>query len=165
MKNRGLLIGLGIGCLVLIACAAVVVIGTVAGLFTIGSVTDSFAEPTEVEVGVIAPAEVSVGESFSILVRVTNTAAEPQVLDSIDIQLDYLEGIRIDSSDPAYSDTFEVFGYQSHTLQVNIPAGQEQVVQFRATGIAPGNYRGDIDICINSGGNCTTRVLHTAVNP
>lgn len=166
MKNRGLLIGLGIGCLVLLACGAVVLVGgALTGLFTISAVESAISPPTEVELGVIAPAQVTVGETFSILVRVSNNAAETQILDSIDIELSYLEGIRIESSDPPYSDTFEVFGYQSFTLLRDIPPGGEVVVQFRASALAAGNYRGDIDICVNTGGNCSTRVLHTAVGP
>lgn len=166
MKDRGLLIALGVGCLVLLACAAIVVVGgTLTGLFTIGAVDSAISPPTDVELGVIAPGSAKVGETFGILVRVTNTAADTQVLDSIDIQLDYLEGIRIESTDPPYSDTFEVFGYQSYTLLQDIPPGRELVVQFTASAVAAGNYRGDIDICINTGGNCTTRVLHTVVEP
>lgn len=166
MQNRGLLIALGVGCLVLLACGAVVVVGgALTGLFTISAVESAIRPPTDIELGVIAPAQAEVGENFSILVRVNNNAAETQVLDSVDIQLDYLEGIRIESSDPPYSDTFEVFGYQSFTLLQDIPPGREVVVQFLATAVAAGNYRGDIDICINTGGNCSTRVLHTVVEP
>ncbi len=166
MRNRGLLIGLGIGCLVLLACAAVVIVGgALTGLLTVGAVESAISPPSEVDLGVIVPAQAEVGESFNILVRVNNSAGETQVLDSIDIELSYLEGVRIESTDPPYSDTFEVFGYQSFTLLQDIPPGGEVEVQFQATAVAAGNYRGDIDICINTGGNCSTRVLHTAIEP
>lgn len=162
MRNRGLLVGLGIGCLLLAGCGVLALVLGVGGIRAVGS---AVAEPTEIELGVIAPANVQVGESFSLLVRVRNLAAQTQTLDSIDITDSYLAGIQIQGADPGYTEVFSVLGYQSHTFRVPIAAGTELIVQFRAAAAQAGDFGGEMDVCINTGGNCLTRPLRTVVSP
>ncbi|MGH2620728.1 MAG: hypothetical protein ACRDHG_09185 [Anaerolineales bacterium] len=162
MRNRGVLVALGIGCLVLAGCGVIALVLGVGGITLVGS---AVAEPADIELGVIAPANVQVGESFSLLVRVRNLAAQSQTLDSIDITDEYLAGIRIQGADPGFSDVFSVLGYQSHTFRVPIPAGTELIVQFRAAAAQAGDFSGEMDICINTGSNCLTRPLRTVVSP
>ncbi len=162
MRNRGVIVALGIGCLLLAGCGVLALVLGVGGITLVGS---SVAEPTEIELGVIAPANVQVGESFSLLVRVRNLAAQSQTLDSIDITDEYLTGIQIQGADPGYSEVFSVLGYQSHTFQIPIAAGTELIVQFRAAAAQAGDFSGEMDICINTGSNCFTRPLRTVVSP
>ena len=162
MKNRGLLVGLGIGCLVLAGCGVIAVVLGVGSLSAIGTAIE---DPADIELGVIAPQSVQAGNSFSLLVRVRNLASQTQTLDSIDIADEYLAGIQIQGSDPAFFESYSVFGYQSHTFQLPISAGSELIVQFRAAALQAGDYSGTIDVCINTGSNCLTRPLRTLVSP
>ena len=162
MRNRGLLVGLGIGCLLLAGCGVLAVVLGVGGIKSLGS---AVAEPTDIELGVIAPSDVQLGESFSLLVRVRNLAAQSQTLDSIDITDEYLAGVQIQGADPGYSEVFSVLGYQSHTFRVPIAAGTELIVQFRAAATQAGDFSGEMDVCINTGSNCMTRPLRTVINP
>ena len=161
-RNRGIIVAIGIGCLALLVCGVVVGVVLTGGFSILGS---AIADPENVELGVIAPNSVAVGQTFSVLIPVRNTAAENQVLDSIDITEDYLAGILIDSADPMFIDTFEIIGYQSYTFERSIPPGAELMVQFRAQALDAGDYQGEIDICINGPGNCTTKNVQTTVQP
>ena len=160
-KNRGLLIGIGLGCLALVTCASV----TGGALILGGAIAlrDAFSVPEDISVGVIAPATAQVGAPFSILVRVNNLASDEQMLDSIDIETSYLEGVVIESSSPDYVETFGIIGWQSYTYLQRIPPESELIVQIIAVPVAAGDYSGAIDVCINTGANCITRELRTIV--
>ena len=160
--NRGIIIAIGVGCLALLVCGVIAGVALTGGFTLLGS---AIAEPENVEWGFIAPNSVAVGETFSVLVRVRNTAQENQVLDSIDITLDYLAGILIDSADPMFTETYEIVGYQSYTFERTIPPGTELMIQFRALARDAGDYLGEMDICINGPGNCTTKTIQTSVHP
>lgn len=193
-SNRGLWIGLGVGCLVLLVCgalAALLVFGGFLSFLTssrssvgntlpeiqggldelqngqeeLEEMEDAFAEPTGIEIGVTVPGTVSVGESFELLVRVGNTAGESQTLDSIDFAEEYLEGISIQSADPDFSDSFAYPGFYSYTFERSIPAGGELTVQFRAQAEQAGDFDGAVDVCINSPVNCLRETVRTSVNP
>ena len=162
MRNRGLLVGLGIGCLLLAGCGVLAVVLGVGGIKAFGT---AIKDPSDIELGVIAPETVQVGNSFSLLVRIRNLAGQPQTLDSIDLADEYLAGVQIQGSDPAFFASYAIFGYQSHTFQIPIAAGSELIVQFRATAAQAGDFSGTLDVCINTPSNCLTRPLRTVVTP
>lgn len=181
-SNRGLWIGLGVGCLVLLLCGGIAAVLALGGFVSflgtsapiienampqieegLEQMEDAFAEPTGVEIGVIGPGTVSVGESFNLLVRVRNTAGQSQTLDSIDFAEEYLEGVSIQSADPSYSDSFSYPGFYSYTFERSIPAGSELTVQFRAQAEQSGDFEGALDVCINTPVNCVRETVRTSV--
>ncbi len=162
MRNRGLLVGLGIGCLLLAGCGVLAVVLGLGGITAIGT---SIKDPSDIELGVIAPDTVQVGNSFSMLVRIRNLAGKTQTLDSVDIADEYLAGVQIQGSDPAFFESYAIFGHQSHTFQIPIAAGTELIVQFRAAAAQAGDFSGTVDVCINTPSNCLTRTLRTVVTP
>jgi hypothetical protein len=190
-SNRGLWIGLGVGCLALLVCGGIAAalffggflsfLGTAgtaieevapqieSDLATLESGVDelesAFAEPTDIQVEVVAPGTVRVGESFDLLVRINNSAAEAQTLDSIDFGEEYLAGVRILSADPSYSDSFDYEGFTSFTFERSIPAGGELAIQFRAEALQAGDFAGPLDICINSPVNCLRDSVSASINP
>jgi hypothetical protein len=190
-SNRGLWIGLGVGCLALLVCGGIAAalffggflsfLGTAgtaieevapqieSDLATLESGVDEleneFAEPTDIRVEVVAPAAVKVGETFDLLVRVSNSAAEAQTLDSVDFGEEFLAGVRILSADPSYSDSFDYEGFTSFTFERSIPAGGELAIQFRAEALQAGDFAGPLDICINSPVNCLRDSVSASINP
>src|SRR3990170_5564107 len=190
-SNRGLWIGLGVGCLALLVCggiaAALFFGGFLSFLGTAAPVIenvipeiqgnldqlesgatqpeDAFAEPTDIQISIVGPGTVKVGETFDLLVRVTNTSAEAQSLDSIDFGEEYLAGISILSADPSFSGSFEYPGFYSYTFERSIPAGGELAVQFQAQAEQSGDFEGPLDICINSPVNCMNETVSTSVSP
>ena len=190
-SNRGLWIGLGVGCLALLLCGAVAAVLFFGGFLSFLGTTapvieniipeiegsldqlesgatqleDAFGAPTDIQIGVIGPGTVTVGETFSLLVRVSNTSAEAQTLDSIDFGEEYLGGIGILSADPSFSGSFEYPGFYSYTFERSIPAGGELAVQFQAQAEQSGDFEGALDICINSPVNCLNETVSTSVSP
>ena len=121
--------------------------------------------PEDITVAIDVPTRVAQGEVFQIVADVTNTGDETQILDSIDIGDEYIEGIAIHSSDPMYSETFHVpiDNTMSHTMQRDIEPGETLIVTFTAEALHTGDYAGAFDVCINSGGNCLFYSIRTLV--
>jgi hypothetical protein len=150
-------LGCGIGCL------GLAVVSGVGALLWVGHLADA---PQKVEVSVEAPPRVARDQEFAITVRVRNTAGKPCVLDSLDVADEYLAGVAIRSSEPPFKDTMHlpIDNSNSYEYKKTIPPGQDLVVRFRAVALRPGDHSGDIDVCVDWGGNCTSHPLRTMVD-
>lgn len=156
MRRRVILIAVGaIGALFLGA----LVIGVLFFLFSSSSV------PTDVSVIVNAPRAVPVNEPYAIKVRIQNLTAETQILDSIDVQESYLEGVQLLSTEPMFGDstTIPLVGFQSYTYGDFIGGSETFIVELVFEGIMEGTFSGDIDICVNSATECATRQLTVVI--
>jgi hypothetical protein len=112
------------------------------------------------------PEKVAVGESFPFEIRITNTAKEPQVLDSIDFAATYLEGISITRSSLETKwvrPNDSRFPFVSYQYNKEIPAKGAVVVRFDMTGERPGQYGGTIFICVNNPTLCNFYLISTHV--
>ncbi len=151
--NNKVVIGIGIGCLLL---CAIVGIGFL--LLTGFFVKAALEEPENVEITLTAPIEVAKGEDFIVEVEVANLANTPQELNSIDIDLSYLEGARINKTEPPYtifSDSDFIEEYHSYYFKHPIPANDKLTVKFYMTALKTGDFSGVFDVCINSASLCT----------
>jgi hypothetical protein len=121
--------------------------------------------PSNVELFVDAPATVQEGQDFTIVVRVKNTAPETQTFVDLDIADEYLEGIVIKSTQPAFSDAMHVpiDNTVSYSLGLPVPAGKEVKVTLRAAAVRSGDFSGDFDFCINSEITCLPYPVRTVV--
>lgn len=97
-----------------------------------------------------APALVQKGQPFTVTVTISNSAAEPQVLESLDIADEWLAGVTIQSSSPPYGEAMHVpiDGTWSYSYQETIPAGGSVAVTLQATGVQTGSFRGEVDVCV-----------------
>lgn len=156
MNRRNILIVIGA---LLALCVCVV---AVSALFI---VTRAIEEPGQVEITVSAPASVPPNEPFLVTVSVQNLAPSIQMLHSIDIQTNYLDGFSVESAKPAYLDTFPlpVVGYHSFTFERDIPANSTLETEFVLVGEAEGTFSGEFDVCINDGSTCLGVPVETAV--
>ena len=111
-----------------------------------------FEDPQNVEISVEAPTTVEVGERFEILARMRNTATSTQILIDLDIADEYLEGVVIESMEPAFSDVFHVplDDTMSYSLDLPVPAGDEVIVTLHVLAAKTGDFSGDFDFCIGS---------------
>ena len=150
---------------ILIGCGAIIVLAgmAVAGLVALGI----WATPDDVEIAVEAPTFVAVGEQFQIVARMTNTAAEPQSLYSLDIADRYLEGVAIEAARPRFTDSYHVpiDNTWSYTFDLEVGPGEEVVVVLDATAVRPGDFQGDVDFCINNGLSFVSHPLRIVVQP
>lgn len=121
--------------------------------------------PKDVTVQVNAPLHVTVKQEFVVEVRVQNTAARSQKLDSIDVGDRYLQGVAIQSTEPAFKQSMHVplVNMQSYEYGQPIAAGGELVVKFHAVAVKAGDYSATMDICINSGSSCSSHPIRAVV--
>jgi hypothetical protein len=152
--------------LIVLACVGggLLVVCGGGGLFLYFAMRDAFEQPTNIAVWVTAPDTVKTGELVVIEVRVVNQANHPQVIDSIDIYNSYLEGVKLRSSTPAWRSSMAILDFVTYDYQLSIPAQGEQIVKFDAIALKPGDYLGDIDVCINNEMSYITQVVRTVVN-
>ena len=122
-------------------------------------------EPENVTIAADAPIEVERGESFEIKASVTNTAPKTQKLVALDIAHEYLEGVAILSSEPDYSSTMDVpiDNTTSYVFDLDLSPGESATVVFQARALHSGDFRGDIDFCINSEYDFISKSIRTVV--
>jgi hypothetical protein len=120
--------------------------------------------PENIEMGVTAPAVVSIDDEYLIVVEITNLAEKEQTLDSIDIDLSYLDGVIVGKTEPAYVDFSDYSDdYHSFEFRARIPPGRTLEVVFYLTAIRTGDVSGEISVCINSFVNCANRFIRTII--
>lgn len=150
----------------IVAGCTVLCLGVGLLVFFLGSsfVRWAMQTPEDIEVNANVPAVVSIDDEFMLVVEITNLADEEQTLDSIDIDLSYLDGVIVGKTEPAYID-FSDFSDDYHTYEFRsrIPSGNTLEVVFYLTGIRAGDLSGEIGVCINSFVNCTNRFIRTIV--
>ena len=125
-----------------------------------------FSQPENIRVNVTAPLHVVKGEEFIFEVKMENTAAESQLLYSIDIWDEYLEGIAIQRTEPSFIDTYHIpiDNTQAYDFMQDIPPGGELVVTFFAVGLEPGEYSSYVDVCINTATSFLTQPIITIID-
>lgn len=98
-----------------------------------------------------APASVQTGEQLEMAVRVYNTAAEEQILHSLDIDNAIMEGLDIVASSPSYRDVMQVpiDNTESYEYMRPIPPGGSLDITLTMTARKTGYFSGDIDVCVN----------------
>lgn len=118
-----------------------------------------------ISVAVDAPARVRAGEPFQLRATITNGSEREALLDSIDIGDTYLEGVTLESSQPAWNETMHVpiDDTLSHDFQAKIAPGKSLTVTFTAVAAEVGEYEGAFDICVNSVYDCFFEEVATTV--
>lgn len=147
---------LGVGCL---ATVAAVVIALVAGVRWLAE------DPEGVEVTVEAPLQVMVGEELTITATLRNVDTEPRRLVDVDVADEYLAGIAVRSTAPAFvsSSHVPIDGTVSYSFDLDLPAGSDTRVTFTAVATQSGDWSGDFDFCIDSQVKCVPHLVRTLV--
>lgn len=148
--------------MVLLICTVSTCLAAVAGLSWLGLQTAD-----EVEVKWDIPVEVQGGTKIEFGVAITNITAEPITLESIDMSMDYLFGIAIDSTDPPFIESYQ-FSWLGETFQTysfgqHITPGETVTVVFHGRAVKSGDYNGMMTVCINNFFNCRDNVARTIV--
>ncbi len=159
--NKQTALWLGIGCSV--GCVVVSFLAILLG----GGLLVMFGlqEPEDIAIQLDVPTNVTVNEEFTINFRIENSSSTSQIVDSIDFEAVYLEGFVITSSEPPFNEalTIPVFDYESYAFGSIIPNGEAVSITFNVVALQPGDYTGEVDVCINDGFSCTTRILRTVI--
>ena len=145
-----------------IAVLVLLGLATTAGCDTMEQIASG---PKDVTIQVNAPLHLTLKQEFVVEVRVQNTAAESQRLDSIDVGDRYLQGVAIQSTEPAFKQSMHVplVNMQSYEFGQPIAAGGEVVVKFNAVAVKAGDYSATVDVCINSASSCSSHPIRAVI--
>ncbi len=150
---------------IILICSLVVGVGL---LTCVGGIVWMFSlarEPENIVIRVDAPLEVSNGDQFVVTIRIENTADRTQVLHSIDIWDQYLVGIAIVGTEPAYRQSYHVpiDNTQVFEFYLDMPPRETTTVTLHATAVAPGDFNSFFDASINSDMSFLTYPIRTIV--
>lgn len=163
-KSRTWLVAL-IGCGVM----GMICLGTIGVILVSGDLLGGLlgGAPEDISTSVRVPAFVEQGEPFVIRFELESAGDETRTLDSIDIEAGYLDGFAVQFSEPAYTDsyTFKALGdeWASYSYNETISPGGRLSVEMTAVGLTPGEYTGQVDVCIDSGARCVSHTATTVV--
>ena len=126
---------------------------------------EAFEGPENVDISVDAPVSVQVGQEFGITLTIRNTDSSTQTLVDVDIADEYLEGVVVQETNPAFKDAMHVpfDNTQSYSMDMTLPVGREVTVTISAYAAHAGDYAGDIDFCINSAVSCLSYPVRTII--
>jgi hypothetical protein len=117
-------------------------------------------------VAVVAPVAVKTTDPFEVDVQFTNTSDRPQTIESIGFDTPYLAGSRLDRSDPPYERLTRVtLATEFFTYEFNrsIPARGSLTIRFYLKSARPGDYSGQVMVCLNGGRPCGVYPAHTII--
>lgn len=151
------------GCVAAAAIMFCCVAALIGGVYWLGSLSTSDIA----DITVNAPVSVEHGQAYAITVTVRNISSKEIELNSIDIDKNILKGFIIATVKPSYTDTYEYessgITYQTYSFQAAIPPGGSLTVTFEGEAALPGDFSGEVDVCIDSVFNCHTGYVRTLV--
>ena len=148
--------------LILVVCSVGTAVTLIISRLFLGTVTN---EPTAVEMEIDAPEQVALNEPFVAVLRLTNVFTGSQTLHSIDLERDYLENIRLDSSNPAFGEIrpLPLTGFASYSFDWLLPARRTSTVELMFVPERVGQFSGLVDVCLEDGTLCQALLLETEV--
>ncbi len=148
--------------LIVVVCLVGTAVAVVVGRLLFGTVLN---EPTTVEMVLDAPQQVALHEPFAVTLQLTNIFTASQTLHSIDLDTDYLENIRLDSSTPDFGEIrpLPLTGFASYSFNWLLPARQTTEIELRFIPEKTGQISGLMDVCLEDGTLCQALSLETEV--
>ena len=136
-------------------------------LLTLSLLSGCTLEVEDVSVVIESPLIVHAGQDFIIQAKIKNTdPSSTQVLVSIDLQNEYLQGVAVLNTEPRYADIVSIpFVGKSFVFNAPINAGGELNIVIHAQALAVGDYNSLADFCINSDYTFISDTLRTVVQP
>lgn len=153
----------GGGCLVMFLCMVLVCVMGVVGVIWISQ------PPENIRVSIEAPLQVEVGDEVEFVVRVQNVGTESVELIGMDVSMDYLNGVILNSSNPPFAELNRYDGmgdgesYQTYYFYEQIAPGEALTITFLGEAVSPGDYSGSFDVCIDSNFSCISNFIRTVV--
>jgi hypothetical protein len=153
----------GAGCFVMFVCIILLCVLSVFGLLRISQ------PPENIKVSIDAPKQVEIGDEVELVVHVQNLGTESVELYGMDISMNYLDGVILDSAKPPFAEVNQYDGvgnsesYQTYYFYEPIAPGETLSVTFDGVAVSAGDYSGTFDICINSDFSCINNFIRTVV--
>ncbi len=148
--------------LIVAICLVGTAVALVVGRLFFGTVLN---EPTTVEMEINAPEQVALNEPFVVTLQLTNVFTGSQTLHSIDLDNDYLENIRLDSSNPEFGEirALPLTGFASYSFNWLLPARRTTEIELLFLPEKAGQISGLMDVCLEDGTLCQAIPLDVEV--
>ena len=126
----------------------------------------TFFSGPELSVRISTPNSTLVGETFTIVLYLSNPHSEPVTLDSVDIDNAALATFEVISVTPEPSEPspFAIFGQQSWTFQRVLEPATAETVEFEFRANLVGSYQVPLNVC-NSYQDCSRILVPILVAP
>ncbi len=148
--------------LIVVVCLVGTAVTLIISRLIFGTVTN---EPITVEMEIDAPEQVALNEPFVVAVQLTNVFTGSQTLHSIDLEGEYLENIRLDSSNPAFGEIrpLPFTGFASYSFDQQLPPRRTSTIELTFVPERAGQFSGLVDVCLDDGTLCQALPLEVEV--
>jgi hypothetical protein len=148
--------------LIIVVCLVGTAVTIIVSRLFFGTVLN---KPATVEMQLNAPEQVTLNEPFVVTLQLTNVFTGSQTLHSIDLDNDYLENIRLDSSNPEFGGVrpLPLTGFASYSFDWLLPPRRTSTIELRFVPEKAGQFFGLIDVCLDDGTLCQALPLETEV--
>ena len=137
--------------LITLAVVGVLAITCVGGIAIVGIwIGTKVGEPEGITVRIDQPATIDEGQTFDVVVEVTNALARERTLKDIDFYDPLLDGARLVRVDPVHSSYDTTMGTETFTMDQPIPANGSITVTLTFAAETAGTYAGDLDVSVDS---------------
>lgn len=106
--------------------------------------------PENVSITVGVPPRVVEGQTFDIVINVTDTGGSPRTIKDIDLSETLFAGFTFENSDPRFVAFDPAFGIATITLDAAVPASGVTTARITLRAETPGTYSGDVDVSVDS---------------
>lgn len=106
-----------------------------------------FSSPPPFQVRVDYPNRVAMGDSFPLVVHISNPSERTETLDSIDIYDSLLSGFEIESVTPVEDSRDRILNFHSFCFSYLLDSATETEIVFTLKAQQKGYFGGDIDVC------------------
>ncbi|MEO1008144.1 MAG: hypothetical protein AAFX79_06235 [Planctomycetota bacterium] len=121
--------------------------------------------PEGVQVAAEAPSAAAVGDPLELTIRIRNDGPATRVLETIEIETDYLEGFSADSIEPPPESSEQVLQYRVYRMDTPVPAGQTTPIRFDLRALTPGAFAGRVQVTFEGEPRIAFSTVNTTVAP
>lgn len=127
--------------------------------------TGKMGPPEGIAVQVTRPDSVVSGETFDVVLTVTNSLPRARTIYDIDLWSTLVDGVSVVSVNPPYVSSDLSMGFWTYTMNQPLAANSAATITLTLTAGAPGVYRGDLDISVDDILKIHTTDLMITVDP
>jgi hypothetical protein len=105
--------------------------------------------PEGITVSVIQPPEIRIGDTFDVVITVTDSLGQARTIRDVDFYDPLLDGVSVVKVDPPYSGYDSALGSATFTMEAPIDASATTTLIFTFKAERAGTYSGDLDVGVD----------------
>ena len=125
-------------------------------------IIETINKPGKINISVKVPNKVKLNSEFDMFITVANQGNKKETIRDIDIPSEHFENIEFVDSNPDYQEVFLGQATKDYNFRflVDVPQNEHKEIKIKFKAIKPGKVKGEFDVCINTAGNCFSRLLN-----